>query len=349
MDFNRNYPHQWEPEGQQHGAGEFPFSEPETRAEAEFWHKNRNINGFISYHTFSAVILRPYSTHPDDHFATEDLEIFKLIGKKGTEITGYNCVSVYHDFRYHPKEVVYGAMDDYGYDHFGWYGFTIELWDAPTEAGVEKVDYIRWFRDYPTDDALKILRWNDEKLAGKGFIDWQPFAHPQLGAVEIGGWDFKLVWQNAPAQYLPDLCEKQFQFAVTHALMSPKLAIAALHLTPQGSDIYHLVVQIENQGFLPTYTSQQAIKRKAVRPIEVSLDLPDGVTLIGGRREQEIEHLEGRSNKAFDRIAEGNDYRQAIEWVIKGQSSEPIQLTICSERAGTVRQTIALDTTSPFC
>jgi murein tripeptide amidase MpaA len=342
MDFNRNYPHQWAPEGQQQGAGDFPFSEPETRAEAEFWQKNRNINGFISYHTFSAVILRPYSTHPDEYFPVEDLDIFKLIGKKGTDITGYQCVSVYHDFRYHPKEVVSGAMDDFGYDHFGWYGFTVELWDAPTQAGVEKKNYIEWFRYFPTEDALKILRWNDQQLAGKGFFPWQPFEHPQLGTVEIGGWDFKGVWQNAPAQYLPDLCEKQFRFALTHALLSPRLAIAAVQLIPQGGDIYHLLVQIENQGFLPTYTSKKALERKVVRPIEVNLALPEGVNLISGQLEQEIGHLEGRSNKVFERTASGNDYRHHIEWVVKGQTDEEVLITVCSERAGTVRHSLKL-------
>ena len=37
IDFNRNYPYAWLPEGKQKGAGDYPFSEPETRAEAEFW------------------------------------------------------------------------------------------------------------------------------------------------------------------------------------------------------------------------------------------------------------------------------------------------------------------------
>jgi murein tripeptide amidase MpaA len=102
MDFNRNYPHLWVSEGQQSGAGDFPFSEPETRAEAEFWQQHRNINGFISYHTYSAVILRPYSTHADEHFPVEDLEIYQLLGEKGKSLTGYECISAFHDFRYHP-------------------------------------------------------------------------------------------------------------------------------------------------------------------------------------------------------------------------------------------------------
>ncbi|MDB9429580.1 M14 family metallopeptidase [Microcystis aeruginosa CS-555/01A07] len=342
LDFNRNYPVYWVPEGEQQGAGDFPFSEPETRAEAKFWANNTNINGFVTYHTYSAVMLRPYSTHPDEYFPVEDLEMYKYIADKGKAMTGYECVSVYHDFRYHPKEVTNGAMDDYGYDHFGWYGFTVELWDAPTQAAVKKDDYIQWFRWHPLEDELKLQRWNDENLAGKGFINWQSFDHPQLGEVEIGGWDFKNVWQNAPEKYLPDLCEKQCQFTIAHALMSPLLAISRLDLKSEGNGIYHLVLQLENQGFLPTYTSKKALERKIVRPIQVKLNLADEVSLIVGKLEQEIGHLEGRSNKVYSSLAHGLDYRCTVEWVIKGVSGQEIEIIAIAERAGTVRQKVIL-------
>ncbi len=342
LDFNRNYPVYWVPEGEQQGAGDFPFSEPETRAEAEFWANNTNINGFVTYHTYSAVMLRPYSAHPDEYFPVEDLEMYKYIADKGKAMTGYECVSVYHGFRDHPKEVTNGAMDDYGYDHFGWYGFTVELWDAPTQAAVKKDDFIQWFRWHPLEDELKLQRWNDENLAGKGFINWQSFHHPQLGEVEIGGWDFKNVWQNAPEKYLPDLCEKQSQFTIAHALMSPLLAISRLDLKSEGNGIYHLVLQLENQGFLPTYTSKKALERKIVRPIQVKLNLADDVSLIVGKLEQEIGHLEGRSNKVYSSLAHGLDYRCTVEWVIKGVSGQEIEIIAIAERAGTVRQKVIL-------
>jgi murein tripeptide amidase MpaA len=287
-------------------------------------------------------MLRPYSTHPDEYFPVEDLEMYKYIADKGKAMTGYECVSVYHDFRYHPKEVTNGAMDDYGYDHFGWYGFTVELWDAPTQAGVKKDDYIQWFRWHPFEDELKLQHWNDENLAGKGFINWQSFDHPQLGEVEIGGWDFKNVWQNAPEKYLPDLCEKQCQFTIAHALMSPLLAISRLDLKSEGNGIYHLVLQLENQGFLPTYTSKKALERKIVRPIQVKLNLADEVSLIVGKLEQEIGHLEGRSNKVYSSLAHGLDYRRTVEWVIKGVSGQEIEIIAIAERAGTVRQKVIL-------
>lgn len=342
MDFNRNYPYEWRPEGKQKGAGDFPFSEPETRAIAEFWREHPNINGFISYHTFSAVILRPYSIYPDDRFPIQDLEIYKLIGEKGTEITGYDCVSVYHNFCYPPNHKTYGAMDDYCYERFGWFGFVIELWDAPTAAGVKKENYMKWLKRHPVSDDFKLMQWNDEKLGGKGFIDWQPFEHPQLGMVEIGGWNHKEVWQNAPVEYLSELCEQHCQFAISHALMSPRLAVSQTVVEPQSNNIYRIVLLLENQGFLPTYTSEKALTGKSVRPIEVMLGLPDNLTLVSGKKLQEIGHLEGRSNKAFANSAQGTDYRCYVEWVVKGVAGCEIEITVQSERAGVVKTVIIL-------
>jgi murein tripeptide amidase MpaA len=349
LDFNRNYPYMWAPEGTQYGAGDFPLSEPETRAEAEFWRTHRNINGFLTYHTYAGVILRPYSTHADDNFPVEDLDIYKLIGEKGTEITGYECVSVFHKFRYHPKEVLHGGMDDYAYDHYGWFGFTTELWDAPTAAGVdkgvEKTDYIQWGRWHPEEDDLKLMQWNDEKLGGKGFHDWVPFEHPQLGPVEIGGWDFKYVWQNAPAAYLPELCDRHCRFTIAHALMSPRLGLKQVDVTHQGADVYRVVAVLENRGFLPTYTSKKGQERNIVRPIRVTLTLPEGGALVTGPAEQEVGQLEGRANKAFGgfRAPTPTDSRRKVEWVVRAPAGSTVQVTAQAERAGTVRADVPLE------
>jgi hypothetical protein len=96
------------------------------------------------------------------------------------------------------------------------------------------------------------------------------------------------------------LCQEQCKFAISHALMSPRLAVSQAVVEHQGGDMYHLVVQLENQGFLPTYTSEKALEQKSVKPIEVILDLPDNVTLVSGKRKQEIEHLQGRASEAFN-------------------------------------------------
>jgi murein tripeptide amidase MpaA len=128
--------------------------------------------------------------------------------------------------------------------------------------------------------------------------------------------------------------------------MSPRLVLACTQVTYQGGDIYHVVVQWENQGFLPTYTSQKALERQSVRPIEVILSLPEEVSLISGQLEQEIEHLEGRSNKVFEPFAPGTDFRRHLEWVVKGPPGSEIEVTAVAERAGTVSCSLRLDTQS---
>ncbi len=112
LDLNRNFPMEWRVEGEQTGAGPFAASEPEVHAVVQFIASHPNITGGVAFHTYGGVLLRPYSTHPDEDMPAEDLWTYQKIGEKGTELTGYPAASVYHDFRYHPKEVITGALDD---------------------------------------------------------------------------------------------------------------------------------------------------------------------------------------------------------------------------------------------
>jgi murein tripeptide amidase MpaA len=344
IDFNRNYPNRWESESMQKGAGEFPLSEPETRAEVEFWQTHRNINGFYTYHTYGGVLLRPYNTYPDEQFPIEDLEVYKFIGAKAEQITGYPCISVYHEFADRPRDMLYGVMDDYGYEQRGWFGFTPELWDAAKAAGLQRKMGVDAYRSDPwfvEDNSLKLMTWNDEALGGRGFIEWQSFQHPQLGEVEIGGWDVKRVWENAPPEYLQEICEKQCQFTIAHALMSPRLHISRTVVSCIGEGVYHIVVQLENQGFLPTYTSKKAVQRQAVQPISITLNLPKHVSLIMGSQNQEVGHLEGRANK-LSRDSGAFDFRCTAEWVIKAPPESLVEVTAIAERAGTTKATLLL-------
>lgn len=344
MDINRNYPYAWEPEGTERGAGPYPFSEPETRAEAEFWRTHPNISGAVTYHTTSGVLLRPYGTQPDENMPSADLDIYKLIGKRGTEFTGYPDASVYHGFRYFPKEVMHGAMDDFVYDHHGWFAFTPELWDLPTTAGVGPRDFISWIRWHPEEDDLKIMRWNDEEMDGAAFIGWQPFEHPQLGTVEIGGWHAKLYEDNAPLKYLQEICEKHSRWTLSNASLSPYLTMPHLKVEVQAENLYHIVAIVDNSGFLPTYTSERALERRDVRPIEAELSVPADAKIVAGERWQELGQLEGRSNKIWNWFG-GNtptDNRLKLEWVVRAPAGTTLNLVVKAQRAGTLRREIIL-------
>ena len=337
LDFNRNFPFEWRPEADQHGAGPYPASEPEVRGLVDFIAQHANINIAISFHTYSRVILRPYSTKSDDEMATDDLWVYKKLGERGTQLTGYRNASTFHEFKYHPKEVTTGAFDDWLYDHYGAFTFTIELWDLPTEAGIKDRKFIDWWREHPHEEDLQIIKWTDEHAPQGAFVEWKPFQHPQLGMVELGGWNSLFTWRNPPHACLEAEAARQYPYIVSLANLLPNLTVHTLKSTPLGNGNYHLDLIVENAGFLPSYTSQQARKRNVVRPLFAELDLPESCQIIHGKRRQELGHLEGRSNK-LDVTAQGAsspmDNRARLEWTLSAPINSKITLHITSERAG---------------
>jgi murein tripeptide amidase MpaA len=344
LDINRNFPIEWRPEAEQHGAGPYPASEPEIRAVVHWISEHPEIHSALTYHTFSGVLLRPYGDRADDAINVHDFEVFKLLGKRGTELTGYPNVSVYHDFRYHPKEVITGVFDDWVYDHFGIYAWTVEFWDMVGEAGIKERKFIEWFKDHPEEEDLMLIRWNDEHGGGVSFVDWQPFEHPQLGQVEIGGWHPMYAFRNPPPAKLLDTIAPVTQFALAHATIAPFLRIASFAAEPLGGDLYRLRAVVQNEGYLPTYGSVKGKERQASRPLEVRLSFPDGGTVEVGEIKHEIGHLEGRSSRTgFLTFSNGaTTDRTKVEWVVRVPGGGPVELTIQGGRGGTARATVVV-------
>ena len=346
LDFNRNFPFEWKPENEQHGAGPFPGSEPETRALIDTLVNTLNVNIVLTFHTFSRVLLRPFSTRGDDTMDQNDLWVFKKMGELGTAITGYRNVSTFHDFTANPKEVTYGAFDDWMYDYLGAFSFTVELWDLPTEAGIKDRKFIEWWRDHPHEQDVQILKWTDEHGEPDSYLPWQSFKHPQLGTVEIGGWNTLYTWRNPPHAYAEAEVSRHQDWVLSLCETLPRLVIHTLEVTSIGNDTYRINLVVENTGYLPTYTSKQGQKRRCVRPVRVDLFVPeDSSEIINGKHHQELGHLEGRSNKtSLNATYAGSptDNRARIEWIIKAPKDTKINIKIQSERAGSLRRDINL-------
>jgi len=73
LDLNRNFPALWRQESEQAGAGPYPTSETEVRSLVQFITSHPNITGAIAFHTFSGVLLRPYSHLSDEELPVNDL------------------------------------------------------------------------------------------------------------------------------------------------------------------------------------------------------------------------------------------------------------------------------------
>lgn len=345
LDLNRNFPMNWRQEGEQQGAGPFPTSEPEVRNLTQFITSHPNITGGIAFHTWSGVLLRPYDDRSDDEMPAEDLWTFKKIGEKGTAITGYPNVSVFHDFKYHPKQVITGSFDTWMYEHQGVYGWTVEIWSPQKQAGIEKYKFIDWDREHPIEDDKKMMKWNDEVLGGKGYVNWYKFTHPQLGEIELGGWDQGYCWRNPPPEFLEKELALFPKWVLWHLLISPKLEMHDVSVKALGDNTYRVRVVVQNTGWLPTYISKKALEKKAVRGVIVELELPPNATLETGKLREEIGQLEGRAYKDIVVSvwnADPTEDRAKVEWTIKAPGGGIVKLSARQDRAGTVKKEITL-------
>lgn len=346
LDLNRNYPSGWRVESEQYGAGPFPTSEPEIRAAVEFITEHPNICGGIAYHTFSGVILRIPGRCPEDDLPPEDVWTMKELGGKGTEMSGYPCISVYHDFKYHPKEVITGVFDDWLYDHLGVYGWTVEIWSPQRQAGLVDFKPIEWERDHQVEDDLVMLKWSDEKLGGNGYVDWKPFDHPQLGAVEIGGWDMQYAFRNPPPDYLEAEVSPLAEWAVWMAGTLPCLEVEEVDIQNLGGQI-RIRFAVRNTGYLPTTVTEHGKKKKLVRGVVAEISRvgeerdPAGSAspdwLVAGDLRQDGGQLMGYNHvpsMTFGWHTDATDDVAVFEWVVAAGS---YTLTAAHPRAGRVQ------------
>jgi murein tripeptide amidase MpaA len=348
LDLNRNFPAGWRQEHEQHGAGPFPGSEPEVNAALQFVGAHANITGAVTFHTYSGVLLRPYSHHADDTLPAEDLWTYQKIGARGTELTGYPNISVFHDFRYHPKEVITGSFDDWMYDHRGVFAWTVEIWSPQREAGITDYKFIEWYREHPVEDDVKLLDWNDRVLGGKGFVPWYPFDHPQLGPVELGGWDSLYTWSNPPHALLEREVAKFPRWLVWHLLISPRLEVHEASAEALGNELWRVRLVVHNTGWLPSYVTRRAQSNKLTRGVICEIALPEGATLRTGRVREEAGQLEGRAYKPASPSSWGGwggdttDDRLKVEWVVHARRGTRVSLSARHERAGSVLAEVLL-------
>ena len=152
-------------------------------------------------------------------------------------------------------------------------------------------------------------------------------------------------WFNPPLSRLQEEVEPHADFALFLALVSPRLEIRSFEAEAVGEGAYRLRVVIENTGWLPTNVTQKALDRKAVRPVEATLELPDGARIVTGKEREEAGQLQGRVERRaimWWNVDHGTKERTKLEWVVEAKAGERVQVVARHERAGTVRADVVL-------
>ncbi|MFL6048811.1 MAG: S16 family serine protease, partial [Gaiellales bacterium] len=108
---------------------------------------------------------------------------------------------------------------------------------------------------------------------------------------------------------------------------------------PVAAGTHRLRLVVQNTGWLPTNVSKKAIEQKAVRPVQVNLELGDGARLVSGLAHTELEQLTGRGGAAVSMLGwdaghEPSSERARVEWVVEAAAGTVVRATVRQPRAG---------------
>lgn len=331
IDLNRNFPQSWAPKLP--GAADYPGSEPESRTVMDFILNHPNINLLNAVHTAGGLFYRNPYQYQDDRMDTDDLRATREIAREGTRLTGYPDV----------KSNGRATLPEWAYEQLGIIGYTTEAWDRLGQAGLPFDAFSKADTPVKREELqLKLLQWNDRELMGKGFFTWRPFEHPQLGEVEIGGWNPKFNMANPPLNLLPTECHKVSMWAVRQAAALPELSLGEVQVEQLAEETWKLTATFDNAGYLPSCTSAKGWETKAVKPDVATVEGP--IAILGGNPEQEVGYLEGYIHGQGIRPARST---ARLSWLLHGLPGAEVQLTYRSQRGGAVRTTVRLGAPQP--
>jgi hypothetical protein len=340
-DTNRNFPYDWAPEPEQVGAGAFATSEPEARAVAAFASRHPNVFAWLNLHTFGGCYIRPAGDKPDRQMEPTDLAVYLEIGAWTEAIAEYPMVSGFEEFTYEPDKALRGELSAFAYEQRGAVSMVCEIWDFWKQAGLEvKRPFVLNYKRRSRAELERIARWDREHNRGRVVGAWRPFEHPQLGHVEIGGYDPRVGVWNPPEERMPEVCAAHAKVFFRVAALAPRVRVTDLEATPLGGGLTRVSAVVENLGYLPTYVLRSSKKLPWNDPLRAHLVASDGAALALGDASVEVGHLEGWGG--YDRLrtpsfarSEGAPARRRVAWVVRGQGT--ITIEVSSARTGRSR------------
>jgi hypothetical protein len=311
---------------------------------AEFLLAHPNVTGVVNHHMAGNFLYIPPTnknfnpiTGEETAMPREDAAYFDIFGKKYSEIINDQPVRPVLGRGAPPRQgAIWGVMIGWAYDHYGVYSYVPEMGSlAP-------------FCDYDKDKRAsqeEMLRWNDEKLDGKIFIDWKSYDHPQLGKVEIGGFVRKLYNPKRksytslmcyPSPEFEDFLAKHTKWNLYLAAQSPLVRITEVKIHKGDAQYVKISAKIRNQGFLPTNVTQQAIANQTAKTVKVLITL-EGAEMVMGKEKVDLGHLPGHTSLDPSPI-------QTVEWMVKttGKGNPTATIKVTSEKGGTHAKVIAL-------
>jgi len=308
----------------------YAMSEPETRATVDFWRAHPNIYMMIDLHTYGTLGELLYFPGGEDMPAA-DLAMYKYQAAAYAKFTDREEVmSMMDPFPQPIWKLGMGDPEPFAYYYLGILAWCEELWGD---------DYANPFlRKYDKDRDKKIsqdekIAFLDSEVAGKWFVPWESFNHPQLGPVEIGGLVHKFTEQNPPPQLLEKELKLKLPWYLYLAELAPQMKIKETKVKHLDGNAFILKATVENQGFLPTNVTEWAIKVDLAKPVIAKIDLRNAV-LLEGKQKVVLGHIPGNRQRS-----EGGEIASNARfpiWIVKKTSPNAVAtIKVISEKGGT--------------
>ncbi|MGM0556104.1 MAG: M14 family metallopeptidase [Myxococcota bacterium] len=322
VDLNRNFPAHWAPFSMfGMDAGNYPGSEPESRAVIDAFGEHPHVCCALTMHTYTGCVLtQPYRR--DSPLEDDDITMMEALAEDMVADTGYRVFRVCPDFMYDESKPIVGVWADTISSVFGVPGYTVELWDPFGYAGIELDKPTEFFRQPDMEKTRELLlKFAEDE---DNFEAWRKHDHPQLGEVEIGGIEYMRTVRNPPPALLADECEKAWTMIERSRRALPEIQ-AKVSVRSLADGAHQVRVVLENEGFLPTSALQRGAAVGSSPGVSVHIEASAGIELQGPSRQQ-LDHIEGwgslRTGAARNPLYAGlppGGHRQFAEWTVTGR------------------------------
>jgi hypothetical protein len=325
VDIDRNFPARWQ-EFEPY-AGAFQLSEPESAAIAALVLERPMLVGALVLGRWESLARTP-DPKPRDVTGKTPMELdagdeamWKELGKSWREMSGQSRWT---------DDDPSGSLALWLYAHRGLPAFATQGWGRPdvpeaadaaqdaegegasAPSGGERARKVKKDSKASDEEALQWLLLSDRAHAGAGFVPWTPFAHPTLGAVEIGGFvpGFR---RNPPAGAQAKVAGAAASFLAMLAERRPQVRIDAVTVNELAPGLRRIRMRISNDGWLPTATAMGRAN-EAPGPVFVRASLPREA-IVSGTRATRVPALAGYGARD-------------IEWIVNHPPATPIRLDV---------------------
>lgn len=333
-DPNRNWASDWQPNYIQGGSMDYPFQLPSARAVNDFLVSHPNIAGVQSYHNTGGMLLRGPGAEWQGRYPREDIALYDALGEQGERMLPYYDYIVIWSGLY----TVHGGFIDWTNDGLGIVSFSNELWAGGQYYNSPDLKDQQRDPDSPIAGQKGSYFFDDYLEFGDQYVEWEPFDHPQYGAVEMGGW--KKMRGRVPPRFMnEELSHRNMAFTLYQADEMPMMQLGEPMVEKVGGDVFRVRVDIENTRLTPTITARAA-ENQVVDPDILSLAGRNVEVISAGWVQNK--HAPGATdlidqhdlNRIIIRNGHPGHTTRTIEYLVRG--SGDVRIQYASAKAGDV-------------